>query len=160
MSENRKTEVIIDDALITAFARAYVDEGGNALKACLAMYPGNTNIALGLSSRLMKHPDIKVAIDAAKADAINTLPTKAEYAIKLWERMVGADTDDSYQKLAKLYADVRGFIDKPVDTNIQNVTVVTPRCIEMPTHGSDDDWERKAAEQQTALMISARDRSK
>lgn len=151
----------ITDELIGAFARAYVDEGKNALKACMQIWPGDINKALKMSAVLPFDEKVKTAVKEVEEHAMESLPSKSQYAVKLWEMIENATSDDARHKFLKLYADVRGFIEKPPEaasSNSQSVTVVLPRCIEVPTHGDDENWEQELAKQQTELMKRAKGR--
>lgn len=136
-------------------------------KAALALFPNNTNRALWVANHWPNDPEVIEAKAALVQEGGNMsfLPDKAELARDIWERMQGTTTadgrtipptPDDYAKLAKLYADVRGFIEKP--QNNQNVTVVVPKAIEVPTHGSNEDWEQAAAKQQQDLLNVSRSR--
>ena len=127
----------IDAGLAKAFARAYVDEGSNALKACMQLWPREPQKALRMSAKLMNNDMVKEQIKEAETNALSTLPSKAQYAMKLWQKMEDANSDDAYHKLSKLYAEVRGFIEKPIDSQAANVVVIAPRCIEIPPAPSD-----------------------
>ena len=149
----------IDAGLAKAFARAYVDEGSNALKACMQLWPREPQKALRMSAKLMSNDMVKEQIKEAETNALSTLPSKAQYAMKLWQKMEDAQSEDSYHKLSKLYAEVRGFIEKPIDSQASNVVVIAPRCIEIPSAPSDEAWETKAAKQQAELMARAKNKS-
>ncbi len=93
------------------------------------------------------------------------LPGKGDLARDIWQRMQGTTlpngvtippTPEEYAKLAKLYADVRGFIEKP-QTNV-NVTTNVNRVVEMPVFANESEWEAEAARQQRELLENARTR--
>jgi hypothetical protein len=136
-------------------------------KAALSLFPNNTNRALWVANHWPVDPEVKEAQAKLTAEGgeMGFLPDKAELARDIWERMQGtktadgrtiSPTADEYSKLAKLYADVRGFIEKP--QNNQNVTVVIPKAIEVPTHGTNEEWEQAAAKQQQDLLNVSRSR--
>lgn len=136
-------------------------------KAALSLFPNNTNRALWVANHWPNDPEVIEAKTALMQEGgdMGFLPDKAELARDIWNRMQGAvtadgrtipPTADDYAKLAKLYADVRGFIEKP--QNNQNVTVVVPKAIEVPTHGTNDEWELAAAKQQQELLNVSRSR--
>lgn len=148
-----------------AFAAMLLRES-DPFKVALELYPDNTNRALRVANEWPKDPEVLEIQRKLMGDSDNLsfLPSKAELARDIWERMKGTPvngvniptTAEEYTKLAKLYAEVRGFIEKP--QNNQNVTVVVPKVIEMPTHGTDEDWEAAAAKQQRELLDVSRSR--
>lgn len=58
---------------------------------------------------------------------------------------------DTYAKLAKVYAEVRGFIEKPQVAVTTNVQTITNKVMVVRESGSDAEWERKLAMQQASL---------
>lgn len=136
-------------------------------KAALQLFPNNTNRALWVANHWPIDPEVIEAKAALMADAgeMGFLPGKAELANDIWQRMQGTQTADGrtipptaeeYAKLAKLYADVRGFIEKP-QTNV-NVVNNIPRVVEMPVFADESEWEAAAARQQRELLANARTR--
>lgn len=152
-------EVEVTEALAKAFARYYVDEGNNPFAACLKIWT-DTSQALKMSTVLPTHPLVVEEIQSVESNALNTLPSKAQFAQKLWNMIDAAENDNAKVQFMKLYADARGFIEKPAEpVNNQNVTVVLPRCIEIPSHGTDAEWEERLAQQQKDLMKRAKGRA-
>lgn len=149
-----------------AFAVLLLKTPNEPFKAAIALFPDNTPRALWVANHWVADPEVLAAIEAIKADKgeMAFLPTKAELAKDIWDRMQGKRPDgsivppspDDYAKLAKLYADIRNFIEKPATGPA--VTVVIPRAIEVPTHGTDDQWELAAEKQQTELLNVSRSR--
>lgn len=144
------------------FARLLLSEK-DAFKAALLLYPDDTSHALWVADNWAN--DEEVLAYVATHDSIDALPSKTQLARDIWERMQGIalsngkisrPTADDYVKLAKLYADVRGFIEKPQMNS--NVTVVVPKAIEVPTYESDAAWEKAAAKQQQELISVSRSR--
>lgn len=136
-------------------------------KAALQLFPDNTNRALWVAN----HWPIDTEVKAEQVrlmgedDGSSFLPSKAELARDIWQRMQGTTlasgvtippTPEEYAKLAKLYADVRGFIEKP-QTNV-NVTTNVQRVVEMPVFQDEDAWEAAAAKQQRESLQNARTR--
>lgn len=83
------------------------------------------------------------------------LPTKAEVARRIYT--VGENATDPKDKLAafKLYAEVRGFIQKA--DNVNNIQVNNNRVMVLRDFGNDDQWETKAVKQQNKLIEHSRD---
>lgn len=84
---------------------------------------------------------------------LNFLPSKADFAKLIWEKMEGKFIDiEDFTKLGKLYADVRGFIVKPETNVVVNNSKIENKVIVVKDLGSNDDWENKAVLQQKALL--------
>lgn len=76
------------------------------------------------------------------------LPSKFDLARLVWGVADNAkiDTEDRL-KAAKQYADLMGFIEKTPSVQVQ-----INRVMQVKDYGSDDDWERKALEQQRKVI--------
>lgn len=135
-------------------------------KAALQLFPDNTNRALWVANHWPNDPEVR-----AEQDRINNenpdsaLLSKREFLQDIEQRMKGTTltsgvtippTPEEYAKLAKLYADVRGFIEKP-QTNV-NVTTNIQRVVEVPVFQDESAWEAAAARQQRELLDNARTR--
>lgn len=136
-------------------------------KAALLLFPANVNRALRVANEWPSDPEVKAEQTRLTQDdgELAFLPGKGELARDIWNRMQGttlangqtiAPTPEEYAKLAKLYADVRGFIERP-QTNV-NVTTNVQRVVEMPVFQSPEEWEAAAARQQRELLDHARTR--
>lgn len=134
-------------------------------KAALALFPNNTNRALWVAVNWSKDQEVK-AEQARLVDeeSDSFVLSKRELLQDIEQRMKGTTypngnvvptTADEYAKLAKLYADIRGFIDKPAAVNV-NTSVIVPRAIEVPTHGTNEQWEIAAETQQRELLSVSR----
>lgn len=124
-------------------------------KAALALYPDDTPTALRIAHEWPKDRAVMSALRARiqDTDEEDYLPTKAELARKVWAKMDSGSIDaDEFAKLARLYGEVRGFIEKPT-TNINNNTqnLMQPVMV-VKDNGTDDEWERKLAAQQGKLV--------
>ena len=146
----------IDEPLAKAFARAYVDEDKNALKACLSIFQRDVKLSLKMSTLLLANDLVKAAISDAESKEEDTLPSKTKYLKWLWNQMENANTDDAKTKYARLYADARSFIEKPQTQQQTNVQVVVPRVLAQPIHQSDEEWEAAVAKQQFDLIEDAK----
>jgi len=145
-----------EQALKVEFARMLLKTPEEAFKIALLMFPNNNNRALRVA---MEWPTDEV-VKAAQTELLNEsgedafLPTKAEFARELLDKMHAAwiATED-YIKVAKLYADIRGFVQKPVQqTNIDLSNKVQNNVMIIKENGSDDEWEKGLREQQAALI--------
>lgn len=61
-------------------------------------------------------------------------------------------TPDEKIKALKLYADMRGYIAKP--GLVANIVNDNRRVLVVPSHGSEDDWEKRAIAQQAKLIAA------
>lgn len=150
-----------------AFAALLLKTPTEPFKAALALFPDNTSRALWVANHWVADAEVLAAIKRLKEEMgeFAGLADKSELARDIWQRMQGTQTADGrtipptaddYAKLAKLYAEVRGFIEKPQSGPA--VQVIVPRAIEVPTHGSNEDWEAAAAKQQRELLDVSRSR--
>lgn len=129
----------------------------DTFKAALSLFPNNTNRALWVANHWPNDAEVKAEQKRLTDEGgdMAFLPGKGDLARDIWQRMQGT-TPEEYAKLAKLYADVRGFIEKP-QTNV-NVTTNVNRVVEMPVFANESEWEAEAARQQRELLENARTR--
>lgn len=142
-----------DEELKAQYARLLL-KVDDPFKAALHLFPDNTSRALRVANEWPNDPEV-VAAQAELLDEdgeISFLPTKAAFARKIWDRMEEERiAPEDFAKLGKLYADVRGFIEKP-QTNINNnVNNVNNRVMIIRETGTDEDWEAKLRKQQEDL---------
>lgn len=119
-------------------------------KAAFKIFPNDTKAAIKAAN---EWPKDRIVIDQQIESDVKigdeTLPTKSDLKLQLWERMKNA-TDDDYTKMAKVYAEVCGFIEKQgTQVNVQNVT---NKVMQVSVFESDKDWELKTAAQQERLL--------
>lgn len=97
----------------------------------------------------------KREIEEDEGDDALGLQTRAEFC-RQTERMLGQCEElrdpETFAKVAKVYADVRGWNRKPVSTSTTEVTNVTQHVMLQSHFGSDDQWEIEAQRQQRALQ--------
>lgn len=80
----------------------------------------------------------------------DTLPSKADLAREIWDWVTNSANEiEDKIKAAKLYAEIRGYIDKPAAPNT-NPDIV-PSVMVVREHGNSDEWEKKMREQQDKL---------
>lgn len=141
------------------FALALLRQPDNPFQAAVKIFGTDTARALDISHRWPNDQYVlsKQAELLAEFGEEAFLPNKHDLARKLYEL---ADTlTDGKEKIAalRLYADVRGYIEKQTAiANVTNNTVVQNRVMVMKDHGTDDEWEAKAAKQQGLLIEHAR----
>lgn len=134
------------------FANAFL-EMKDPFKAALFVFEGMpTQKALKAATEWPNDPEVKGFIKAIKdkEESIDTLATKKDLAQDIWDRMQNCRFPDDYSKLAKLYAEVRGFIEKPDNKPV--VTINQNRVMVVKDLGSPDDWQKKAEQQQRDLL--------
>lgn len=149
-----------------AFAELLLQMPHEPFKAALQLYPENTNRALWIANTWPS--DGLVQAEMARLRELHGpyvgLADKPKLLRAIWERMTSqrlpdgrmvSCTADEFAKLAKLYAEVMGYIEKPTTTAV-NVTV--PRAIEVPVHQTNESWEQAAARQQRELLEVSRNR--
>lgn len=143
-----------------AFAALLLKTPSDPFKAALALFPDNVSRALRIATEWPR--DSLVIEEQGKlvtsAGDMAFLPSKADLARLIWGKLEDDKINaDEFAKLGKLYAEVRGFIDKPINnTNIQVNNV--QRVVEMPVYSSSEHWEAEAAAQQRELLANARTR--
>jgi hypothetical protein len=130
---------------------------GDAFKAALLMFPQDTSRAFWIANNWVNDDEVNAEKNriVKSGKDIDFLPTKAEFARELLQRMRRCDDDGKYASIAKIYAEVRQFIEKP-QTNV-NVNAVS-RVIEVPAFRDESEWEAKTASDQRELLKNARNR--
>lgn len=149
-----------DIALKKEYAAALLRWPDDPVKAAQSVVGGDTQRAIQISIRWPRDPVVVAhkeelieehgaeAFTLSKAELINKLVTIAD-----GERV---DAKDRIAALAKV-AEIRGFIEKP-GTKVE-INNVAPRVMLVRDSGSDDDWERKLAEQQRKLTDDAAEKT-
>src|SRR5215217_5500835 len=93
--------------------------------------------------------DFKKSGSTSKTNA----PDKEEFAQEILSLARAIEADDAKNKIEalKLYATVKGFIEKPGVT-FNNNTLTVNKVMRLPAAQSDDVWELKLKEQQERLI--------
>jgi hypothetical protein len=134
------------------FAKA-LKELGDPFKAALSVCDGMpTQHALKMSVDWPHDAEVKAFIKALKdkEESIDNLPSKKDLAEAIWHKMEKCPFPDDYAKLAKLYAEVRGFIEKPDNKPVVNIN--QNRVMVVKDLGDEEDWQVKAERQQRELL--------
>lgn len=148
-----------DDVLKDAYAMLLLQAPNDPFGCALKLFGTNTVRALEVSQTwvcdyyvLSKQADL-----LAEFGEDHFLPSKAIAARRVFE-MAEMSNADRKDRLAayRLYAEMRGFIEKGGGININN-NITTNRVMVVKDHGSNDDWERSAAGQQSKLIEHSRD---
>lgn len=146
-----------DNILKDAFANALLRTADPWKAACI-VFGNDTARALECSQSwpsdlyvLSRQAEL---LDTMGEDAF--LPTKAMTLRRIWE--TAESSTDRKDKIAafKLYAEVRGYIEKPGDKININNHITSNRVMIVKDHGSNEDWENTAANQQMKLVANAR----
>ncbi len=133
------------------FAKLLFKNSENPFQVACQLFPEDTSKALWIASHW---PADEIVLDAQAAflldDGMDVLPGKAELANEIWKKMQACLCADDYAKLAKLYAEVRGFIEKPSPST--NINFNTLKVMEVPVYQTMETWEQQAATQQKELL--------
>lgn len=81
---------------------------------------------------------------------LSKLPTKAKLLEDIYLRMQRCRFPEDYEKLARLYAQVSGFIEKPTEKK-KAPTVQASNVMKVRDFGENQSWEDYAAVQQRNL---------
>lgn len=149
-----------EQELKSAFAAELLKTPNDPFKAALAVFGADTGRALRAAHEWPNDADVlaEKARLSGELGEMAFLPGKAELARSIWERAHNErTTTDDYAKLAKLYAEVRGFIDKPT-TNINNNVITANKVMVVKDHGDNDTWAKRLREQQKGLTNASASR--
>lgn len=151
----------MSDVLKDLFAIAFLREPSNPFGAAVKVFGLDTGRALYASTHWVDDSYVL----ARQAELLGMfgedyfLPNKAALARRVYE--LADKTTDAKEQTAvlKLYAEIRGFIEKQtaIANVVNNNTIVNQnRVMIVKDHGTDAQWEEKAAKQQTLLVEHAR----
>lgn len=142
-----------------AFAQAMISANLNPLEAGQLVHPGNFNRAAQIASMWHNDAEVKAMIaDIKKAQIAESGISEDEKYVeeKLKEIIETARFHDDKIKALDKLMDLKGLSKKPQSGPA--VQVVIPRAIEVPTHGTNEEWEAAAAAQQRELLNVSRSR--
>ena len=141
------------------FAEAMISANMNPLEAGQLVYPANFNRAAQIASMWHNDAEVKSLIaEIKKAEIAETGISEDEKYVeeKLKEIIETARFHDDKIKALDKLMDLKGLSKKPQSGPA--VQVVIPRAIEVPTHGTNEEWEAAAAQQQRELLNVSRSR--
>lgn len=126
-------------------------------KAALVVIPNDNGKALRMSC---EWPQDEYVLELrseiiAEEGAEAFLPSKDELAQTIYLETQAARVFEDKLKGYRLYAEIRGFIEKPSTTVNTNIVNDNRSVMIVKDHGSDADWERKLAQNQKALEAGA-----
>ena len=142
-----------------AFAQAMISANMNPLEAGQLVHPANFNRAAQIASMWHNDAEVKSLIaEIKKAEIAESGVSEDEKYVeeKLKEIIETARFHDDKIKALDKLMDLKGLSKKPQSGPA--VQVVIPRAIEIPTHGTNEEWEAAAAAQQRDLLNVSRSR--
>ena len=141
------------------FAEAMISANMNPLEAGQLVHPANFNRAAQIASMWHNDAEVKSLIaQIKKAEIAETgISEDEKYVEEKLKEIIETSrfADDKIKALDKLM-DLKGLSKKPQSGPA--VQVVIPRAIEVPTHGTNEEWEAAAAAQQRELLNVSRSR--
>lgn len=142
-----------------AFAQAMISANMNPLEAGQLVHPANFNRAAQIASMWHNDAEVKSLIaEIKKAEIAESGVSEDEKYVeeKLKEIIETARFHDDKIKALDKLMDLKGLSKKPQSGPA--VQVVIPRAIEVPTHGTNEEWEAAAQQQQRELLNVSRSR--
>lgn len=144
-----------EDEAKRIFAENLIRFPDDPFKAGCAVYGMDTGSALRAATLWVQDADVKKyqAELLAEHGIAYFLPSKDEFAKGVYDFATTIRDPDNRIKALRLAAEVFGYIEKPgvvVNNNVDNRRVMIVK-----DHGSDSDWETKAAKQQKKLITDA-----
>ena len=142
-----------------AFAQAMISANMNPLEAGQLVRPANFNRAAQIASMWHNDAEVKAMIaELKKAEIAESGVSEDERYVeeKLKEIIESACFPDDRIKALDKLMELKGLAKKPQTGPA--VQVVIPRAIEVPTHGTNEEWEAAADAQQRELLNVSRSR--
>lgn len=142
-----------------AFAQAMISANMNPLEAGQLVHPGNFNRAAQIASQWHNDAEVKsLIVEIKKAEFAESGVSEDEKYVeeKLKHIIDNCPHADERIKAIDKFMELKGLSKKPQSGPA--VQVVIPRAIEVPTHGTDEQWEAAAAQQQRELLNVSRSR--
>lgn len=139
------------------FAAALLKTPNDAFKAAITVFGDDTSTALSIYLRWSQDPEVIGYMRELEEEMgeLHFLPTKAQLARMAYE--IGQDSKlhvEDRLKALRLYADVRGFIEKQAPV-INNNLITNNKVMLVKDHGSNEAWEQAAMSQQHRLIEHA-----
>lgn len=142
-------------ALKSDFAANLLRTPDDPFKAAFAT-TADTGLALQIARNWMNDPHVKAEQEKLlrSVDAKQFLPTKEEQAKDIYAIATNAqNAPEDRLKAHRLYAEVMGFIEKPVPGGTMNV--LNQGVMIVREAANDEEWQEKAEAQQRALTSHA-----
>lgn len=144
---------MLDESLKPKYAALLLKEK-EPFDAALRLSPDNTGVALWCATNWTNDPEVveEMARLKGESDAVKSIATKYDLARLYWN-MANDEKIEPKDRLtaAEKFGAVAGIYD-PKQNNNMNINVdAAPRVMIVKDHGSNDDWEVRAATQQREL---------
>lgn len=136
------------------FARTWLARADrDPFAAAVELFPTDMGRALAVSREWPQDPEVLALMGEIDVDA-QGVPTDNDMIREVWRRVIATSDDEIAFKGVDTIAKIRG---KGVDQNttINNLYTDNRSVMIVPTHGSDEDWESRAREQQARLVADA-----
>ena len=138
------------------FAEALLKNPNNAFVAAKTIFPRDIATALYICQRW---PTDEFVLRLQKKLLLEHgeeryLPSKSRIARQIHNVSEDVNDPEMELKALRLYCDVRGYIEKP--GTVVNNSQILNKIMVVKDHGTDDDWENKAIEQQQKLIESSK----
>ncbi len=133
----------------------FLGQGFSAFVAAMKIWPNDAGIASQVAEQWPHDPYVRALIEKAKdAEAIKVVRVTKDVQIKRIEERLDRMDNDSYLKAERLIADMAGHIERPTvpTVTVNNNSQTFERVMVFKDHGDDDQWESKAAKQQSNLI--------
>lgn len=144
-----------------ALARVRPDTTEGRFEAASLSFPKDADTAL-VYKAAEEYPFDPIVLEEkarlAKVEPLDQLPTKAQQARDIYNIAMGAKSESDRLAAHKLYADLMGYVQKPLEnTGGGNTTYNDNRSvILLPRRSTNiDEWEAEAVEHQARLVADA-----
>ena len=136
------------------FAKALLLKG-DSFEAALAAFDGDTKLAMAHHASWEFDPEVVSERERLEneGDPMEYLPSKVEYARKVWNLVDECRTEDGKMKMLRLYGEVRGFLEKPGGSSAGGTTNITQNKVMIVNNSGDDsEWKARLKKQQEKLI--------
>uniref|UniRef100_A0AAU6VZR6 Terminase small subunit n=1 Tax=Pseudomonas phage Pavpe01 TaxID=3138545 RepID=A0AAU6VZR6_9VIRU len=144
----------MDDTKSKAAYAAFLLKERDPFKAACMLCPDDTGRALWHATNWPNDPEVLAEMERLRnsPDKLGQIASKFELARFYWDLAQDSKLDAKDRiAAAEKYGAVAGIYD-PRQTNTTNVNIENaPRVMVVKDHGTDEEWEKKAAAQQSAL---------
>jgi hypothetical protein len=154
---DQQIDITTEEGQKRLFAYELLCNPDDAFKAALAVFGDDTGKALQLSTQWKNDQEVARYVQEYKEELGDEhfLPSKADSAMIAYKIANDAKVPaEDRLKALRLYADIRGFIEKQ-GTTVNNNILTSNKVMVVKDHGTDDEWEDKIAAQQAKLIETA-----
>lgn len=149
MSGDPLVEQLQKEAFVKEWLRS-----GDTFKAAHSVFPSDPGRAMRVS---WDWPNDKEILEyraelLIESGGVEGIPSKDELAREIYQFTTKIVNEELRLKGYELFAKVRGYVERPAVTNIDNRRVtMTNKVLIVKDHGSDDAWERSLSDNQKRL---------